>query len=233
MHTFYIPEDILNLASLSEDESKHAVRVLRLKAGDRFQIVNGSGDIMRCSIMDANPKKCSFRVESKKHIDRKSYYIHLAIAPTKNLDRMEWMVEKCTEIGIDEISFFYSNNSERKILKLDRLVKKSIGALKQSRNYYLPKLNNIESFKTLVDNVPDDYEKYIGIIFENEQSNLIHKAEPGHKYYILVGPEGDFLKEEVDHAKKRSFIPVSLGNTTLRTETAGIYACTTLNILNQ
>ena len=233
MHTFYIPGDITDQNFLSEEESKHAIRVLRLNNGDYFQVVNGSGTLVNCVIKNADPKRCRFEVTAVKQINRKPYYIFLAIAPTKNMDRMEWMIEKCTEIGIDEISFFHSEYSERKTLKLDRLIRKSISALKQSNNYYLPKLNPIESFESILAKIPHDYDKFIAFLSEKKQNHLIREAVTGNKYCVLIGPEGDFSMNEIDQAVQKGFKPVSLGDTILRTETAGIYACTALNILNQ
>ena len=233
MHTFYIPGNISDQKFLSEDESKHAVRVLRLKEGDPFQVINGAGTLIDCVIKNANPNKCQFEVTTIKQFDRRPYYIHLAIAPTKIMDRMEWLVEKCTEIGIDEISFFYSKFSERKTLKLDRLIKKSISALKQSKNYFLPILNPIVSFNSLLEKNNGDYDRFIAFLSNKKQNHLSHMAVKGHTYGVLIGPEGDFSTEEIDLAIHLGFKPISLGEATLRTETAGVYACTALNILNQ
>ena len=162
MQKFFLGDIQNGQLFLTETESKHAIKVFRLRQGDIISIIDGTGSEYICKITNPNPKKCHFTILRQNRINRPSYRIHLAIAPTKNLDRMEWMVEKCTEIGIDELSFFYSSNSERKVMKLERLIKKTVSAIKQSNNFFLPNLNQIVSFESLLNNLPDDCQRLIG-----------------------------------------------------------------------
>lgn len=232
MAQFYLPEIKRNINELSPEESKHAIKVLRLSSGDEIQLLDGVGGIYSAIIDEANYKRCSFHVVSTSQQVKKDYYIHIAIAPTKNIDRIEWFVEKSVEIGVDEISFINCHNSERKHLKLDRIEKKVVGAMKQSLNAYKPKINELTSFDTFVDNAKQQQEKYIAYVdFENPDM-LFNCASKSTSYCVLIGPEGDFSPNEVVYALNKGYRKISLGKTRLRTETAGLAACHSLNVLN-
>ncbi len=214
------------------DDSKHAIKVLRLKRGDKIEIVDGKGKYFEAEIIDPDRKKCHVKIIDEGVHHPKLFYIHVAIAPTKNIDRIEWFVEKSVEFGIDEITFLKCDNSERDHLRLDRIEKKVISALKQSRAGYLPKINDVMNFNDFVRSgeLPDN--KFIAYV-SNSNTPLINHAMPARSYCILIGPEGDFSKNEIGLANKNGFTPVSLGNTRMRTETAGIAACHILNLIQQ
>jgi len=231
MRVFYQPT-IEKHPFLSMDDSKHAIKVLRLKRGDKIEIVDGKGKYFEAEIVDPDTKKCHVEIIDEGILPPKSFYIHVAIAPTKNIDRIEWFVEKSVEFGIDEITFLKCDSSERDHLRLDRIEKKVISAMKQSRAGYLPKINDVVNFNDFVRSgeLPDD--KFIAYISKSN-TPLIKYAVPARSYCILIGPEGDFSKNEIDKANKNGFTGVSLGNTRMRTETAGIAACHILNLIQQ
>lgn len=223
MHLFYDPT--ISVAEkahlLSEEESKHACRVLRLKTGDEIILLDGKGTEFITRIIDDNPKRCKVEITSHRHSEKPDYSIHIAIAPTKNNDRLEWFLEKATEIGITEITLLLCSNNERKQTKDERFEKILISAMKQSKRLYLPKLNPLTSFKDFTVNHP------FGLIAHcNEgDKNSIETAFQRNNCPILIGPEGDFSQEEIDLALKRGYKTITLGENRLRTETAGLYAC--------
>ncbi len=233
MNIFYEP-NIKETLRLNEEESRHAVKVLRLSVGDLLYVVDGRGGFYKCQIKSPIDKKCEIKiVEETQNYGLRDYYIHLIIAPTKNLDRIEWMVEKCVEIGINEISFIQTRYSERKEVKTNRIERIAIGAMKQSLKAFLPKINEMITWKEFL---KKDYSENFKIIAHLEEGNrkLIQQiAEPKSKYAVLVGPEGDFSTEEINQALEKGFLPITLGESRLRTETAGLVACHTLSVINE
>ncbi|MFT6035330.1 MAG: 16S rRNA (uracil1498-N3)-methyltransferase [Marivirga sp.] len=224
MNIFYQPA-LPETTYLDHEESKHCIKVLRKQVGDTIQIINGKGNLYEAKILAANHKKCSFQVLSVLSQPSPSVYKHIAIAPTKNIDRIEWFVEKAVEIGIDEISFIRCHNSERSILKTDRIIKKAISAMKQSYKYYLPKINELISYSDLLKREQNASLKTIAYVdFENPTQLQSILAEKG-SVLTLIGPEGDFSAQEIKQATDLGYIKVALGNSRLRTETAGIVAC--------
>lgn len=222
------------LISLEPDESKHLCRVLRKKQGDQVHVTNGEGTLFECVILEANPKKTSLKVIHIKEVEEDDFHIHLAIAPTKSPDRMEWMVEKITEIGFHELTLLETMNSERSYLKTDRLEKKIISACKQSLKYRIPTLHAISKLDEILENDKfEDYQKFIAYVDENHDHHLFDRAEVGGNYLILVGPEGDFDPIEIQKAFDAGFKPVSLGKARLRTETAGLAVVQMLQTLNR
>ena len=222
------------ITTLSEEESKHLIRVLRKKQGDPITLTDGKGMIYESVILDANPKKASLKILSKTEAEVDSFFIHLAIAPTKNPDRMEWMVEKITEIGFHELTLIETMNSERSFLKTDRLQKKIISACKQSIKFRTPKLNPNIKFNDLIkSNEFNDFQKFIAYVDEDQKHHLMDLAEPGKKYLILIGPEGDFDPKEIQLAFQSGFQAVSLGKSRLRTETAGLSAVQMFQVVNR
>lgn len=222
------------LITLDPDESKHLTRVLRKKQGDLISLTNGQGKLFECVILEADPSKTTLKVLKTMEVPEENFYIHLAIAPTKSPDRMEWMVEKITEIGFHELSLLETMNSERSYLKTDRLEKKIISACKQSLKYRIPKLNTILNLDSILDSMSfGEYQKFIAYVDEHHDHHLFDSARAKGKYLVLIGPEGDFNPLEIKKAISKGFQPVSLGKSRLRTETAGLTAVEMLQILNR
>jgi len=218
---------------LDKEEAHHLIKVLRKSVGDRISFTDGEGNLFLCELQELSLKKTIVKVIEKEHIKRNPYSIHLAIAPTKNADRMEWMVEKAVEIGLDTITLIKTSNSERNFLKVDRLEKKAISALKQSLKYYKTAILQENSFEALISNPQfEDAEKYIAYVDEHLQHHLYDLSTKGSNYLILIGPEGDFTTEEISMAISYGFKPCSLGPSRLRTETAGLVAVHSLNLKN-
>jgi 16S rRNA (uracil1498-N3)-methyltransferase len=215
---------------LDEIDSKHCIRVLRKKEGDQINVTDGIGNLFKCQIAEANPKKTKLTIlETSREFEKPDRYIHVVIAPTKNTDRIEYFVEKAIEIGVSEISFIQTQNSERKVLKLERTNRIAISAMKQSLKAYLPKLNDLMPLKTFIQNTDSSNLNLIAHL--DESSEPISNKKLGNSVCILIGPEGDFDESEIIWAKENGFQMVSMGNSRLRTETAGVVAVTLLNIL--
>lgn len=238
MHLFYTPfvsSDNENF-TLSEDESKHCIRVLRLVTGNQIVLIDGKGGWYNAIITDENPKRCVVKiVEVEQKKGDKNFHLHIAIAPTKNNDRMEWFIEKATETGIDEVSLIECKNSERNTVKTERLEKVAVSAIKQSLKAYLPQINELIAFTKFIDSVKNfKGQKYIAHC--NEAIGKVHLKTlytKGEEVLILIGPEGDFTPEEVKLALSNGFKEISLGDSRLRTETAALYCCTVINVLNE
>ena len=231
MQLFYEPNISNDEFHLNDEESRHCIKVLRKKKGDEINVVDGKGTFYLCVLIDDNQKKCLLRIKNTRSETDKEYYIHIAIAPTKNLDRIEWFVEKAVEIGIDEISFVITKNSERRHLKIDRLEKKAVSAMKQSLKATLPKLNGPFPYSEFIKSeLP--YQKFIGYVDIDNPIHLKNEAIANNQYCVLIGPEGDFTETELREAIDNEFKKVSLGTSRLRTETAGIVACHLLHIIN-
>jgi len=231
MHLFYQANIADGINQLEEEESKHVQRVLRLSVGDTIHVTNGKGFLYEAQLTPITTKSSSFKIVNKTVFPPANYSIHIAIAPTKNADRIEWFVEKAVELGIQQISFILCDNSERKSINLERIEKKAISAMKQSGQYHLPRINNIKPFKEFIQSAKEE-ELFIGFVDEQNPSHLQTTATPGKTYLILIGPEGDFSKNELALALQLNCKKVSLGANRLRTETAGIAACHILNLVN-
>jgi 16S rRNA (uracil1498-N3)-methyltransferase len=233
MHIFYTPDIAGKNYTLDESESKHCVRVLRLERGDELVLVDGRGGLFNAQIEDPNPKRCTVRIVGEKlNYGARSFSVQVAIAPTKNIERIEWFLEKATEIGIERVIPLLCHHSERKEIKAERLEKVMVSAMKQSLKAYLPQLDAMTKFSALVKQ-PFDGQKFIAHCEEQHRELLKNVVVPGKNYLILIGPEGDFSPEEIELALANGFQPVSLGESRLRTETAGLVACHTLNLLNE
>lgn len=231
MQIFYTP-DILLRPELPEEEAGHCVRVLRLTEGDEILLTDGKGTFYKAAIIRPHPKHCEVSiVQTWTQPALWPFYLHVAVAPTKHIDRMEWFVEKATEIGIDEITCLNCRFSERREIKPARLEKILVSAMKQSRKARLPKLTGMTDFKTFVAQ-PFEGRKFIAHCEEEEKALLTQVYRPGENALILIGPEGDFSPEEIRLAKASGFEPVSLGESRLRTETAALVACHTVHVLN-
>lgn len=223
MHRFYDPNISPTTVThtLSEDESKHACRVLRIKLGDRIFLLDGKGNLYDCTVINDHPKRCEISITDVHSEPNPDTSIHIAIAPTKNMDRMEWFVEKATEIGVTHITFLQTSNSERNQIKLDRLEKIAIAAMKQSKRLYLPELNEPVSFSEFITLHPGGL---IAHCVAHDKNTLLDVFKPNN-CPILIGPEGDFTATEIKNALENDYKPITLGVNRLRTETAGLYAC--------
>lgn len=237
MFVFFQPDLTSPSFQLNEEESKHCVRVLRLKKGDEVHIADGKGTHALAVITDDHPKRCILDVTQRSLVEKeRSYYLHILVAPTKNMERIEWFLEKATEVGIDEISFIETTNSERTKVNMERCEKITVSAMKQSKQWYLPKLNAPAKLTEVLPALQGD-NKLIAWC-ETPQTALLSKllkpqgATPSH-ITILIGPEGDFTPDETTQAQQFGFIPSSLGKAILRTETAALYACMAAKIVYQ
>ena len=232
MHVFYTP-DIETNNELPEEEAGHAIRVLRLKIGDEITLTDGKGSFYKAVISAATGKRCQFQVVET-HPQEKGWngWLHVAMAPTKNMDRTEWFAEKATEIGFDELTFIQTRFSERKVIKTERIEKILVSAIKQSLKANKPVLHEMTPVMQVI-NQPFEGQKFIAHCHEGEKPLLKDVIIPGANALILIGPEGDFSEEEVAKAIEAGFQPISLGKSRLRTETAALVAAHTLNLFNQ
>jgi len=233
MHIFYTPNISGKNYTLDETESKHCVRVLRLAKGDEITLVDGRGGLFQAEIENPNPKRCLVKViQEQLDFGKRNFNVHVAIAPTKNIERIEWFLEKSTEIGINRVTPLLCRYSERKEIKNERLEKVMVSAMKQSLKAYLPQLDELTKFSDFI-RQPFEGQKFIAHCEEQHRELLKNAVKSGKNYLILIGPEGDFSSEEIELALKSGFQPVSLGESRLRTETAGVVACHTFNLLNE
>ncbi|MDP4209616.1 MAG: 16S rRNA (uracil(1498)-N(3))-methyltransferase [Bacteroidota bacterium] len=231
MQIFYTPDISGMEYFLSEDESKHAIRVLRMALGDPIYMVDGKGNFYEAVIADAHPKRCKILVTNvKPNFEKWNYHLHIAISPLKNADRFEWFLEKATEMGIDEITPLHCDRTEKKNVNPERCNRIIESAMKQSIKAFHPVLNPLTKVTDLVERAGDEV-KLIACC-EGEREFIRNCYKPGQKVMILIGPEGDFTEEEVSLAKNTGFIPITLGESRLRTETAGIAACHSISFLN-
>lgn len=237
MLLFYAPDIMGSTYVLPEAESKHALKVMRLKIGDEIYLTDGAGNMYCTRIVNNDIKACMVEVVRKEpNYQPLSYQLHIAVAPTKNTDRLEWFAEKAVEIGISRISAIVCDNSERISVKADRLQRVMIAAMKQSLRAYVPQLDVNVLFKDLLQsyqyvNVP----KFIAYCGASPVPKVPLKqaVQPGEPALVLIGPEGDFSEKEFNMALEQGFTPITLGNMRLRTETAALFACATFGVINQ
>ena len=220
-----------NKIELSKSESHHCIAVKRKRINDKVKIVDGKGLTYIASIATANKNNVVLDIESKKKSKQPNNNLHLVISPTKSHDRIDWIAEKATEIGVGEISFALCHRTERKKINIDRVKRITISALKQSGQAYLPKINNLQKIKDILESSKAE-QKYIAHLEDEAQVHLRSVYRKGESSCVLIGPEGDFTKDEIDLSEKYNFTSVTLGENTLRTETAGIYVSSLVNILN-
>ncbi|MCZ8198530.1 MAG: 16S rRNA (uracil(1498)-N(3))-methyltransferase [Flavobacterium sp.] len=222
----------LNSFIFDKEESKHIIKVLRKKENDILFVTNGLGHLFKTEITLASDSKCTVRILSVEKAEKSSYQLHLAVAPTKMNDRYEWFLEKATEIGISEITPIICDHSERKVVKTDRFDKIILAAMKQSNQLFLPKLNEPIALKDFLKK-EFNCTKYIAHCEETSKKTLKKSIKPSTDILMLIGPEGDFSEKEIKLALENNYIPVSLGNTRLRTETAAIVACHSVAFINE
>jgi 16S rRNA (uracil1498-N3)-methyltransferase len=231
MHLFYTP-DIAHSNELPAEEAAHALRVLRLKVGDELTLTDGMGCFYRAEIAVADNKHCLVNVlETLPQPALWKGHLHLALAPTKNMDRMEWLAEKATEIGFDELTFLNCRYSERRVIKLERIEKIVVSAVKQSLKARMPQLHELTDFDKFI-RQPFSGQKCIAHCYPGEKPLLKDILHPEEDALVLIGPEGDFSEEEVALAIENGFQPISLGASRLRTETAALVAVHLMNLLH-
>ena len=235
MNLFYAP-DILQTLTLPEEESQHCAKVLRMKAGERIHIIDGVGGLYEAEILEAHPKRTQVNIISEQHeYGRRPFRLHLAVAPTKNIDRFEWFVEKATEIGFDELTPLCCRYSERKVIKPERIEKILVSAAKQSLKAYVPRLNPMITAKEFITNsslLAPHTSLFIAHCYDQPKQHLLHACPTASDVVVMVGPEGDFSEEEVELALRNSFSAITLGESRLRTETAGVVACHLVTVAN-
>jgi 16S rRNA (uracil1498-N3)-methyltransferase len=234
-YVFYAPNPT-STGFLNDEESFHACRVLRLRNGDKIRILDGVGGLYESIIESIDSKKTTFKqLQLIEKQDMPSYQIHLYVAPTKQMERMEWMVEKCCEFGIHSIGFFISKNSERKELKLNRLEKIAIAALKQSKNLFLPVILPLTPLKQLIDSIEPNSNNQVlfAHISDPPVASLGKQIRLNQSYFVFVGPEGDFSTEETALLFNKKYTPFSLGKSILRTETACIASTHAIHLLHE
>ena len=225
MQLFYAPEITTPFYTLPEEESGHCVRVLRLREGDSLHITDGRGTLYRAVVEDPHPKRCTIRiVEEHAEWEKRPYSLTIAVAPTKNIDRIEWFVEKATECGIDRIVPILCDHSERKVVKGERLEKIAISAMKQSLKAYLPQIDPLTPVRNFLAEESDAIKLIAHCEEDMERIFMGEKIRKGDNVVVLIGPEGDFSREEIEAARKAGFTEVTLGNARLRTETAALAA---------
>jgi len=227
MDIFYSHQIETDFLNLGEDESRHCIKVLRKSTGEKVQVIDGKGGLYEGTVeLVSKNKPVKVWINSRTLFDANNYQsgFHLAIAPTKNADRMEWLLEKTVELGIQSICFLHCEHSERSNLRLDRLEKIAISALKQSKQYWLPQIELGVPFEKFIARIEKISTTFIAHCYENSKSeiNTLLTSEPST---VLIGPEGDFSLNEINLAKQKGVQTVSLGDSRLRTETAGLYAC--------
>jgi 16S rRNA (uracil1498-N3)-methyltransferase len=238
MHLFYKPDLKVDQGQvgwkfiLDGDEARHGIKVMRLQVSDKLRVTDGKGHMITAEVVEMDKRTCTLLVLEVEYKEERPFHLHIALAPTKNSARFEWFLEKATEMGIEEITPVICKRSVRNKLNMARSEKVVISAVKQSLNSYCPQLNEPITFKEFVSKTPL-VEKYIAYYESVNQQFLRDAYLKGKDVVILVGPEGDFTDEEVAMAKENGFRSVSLGNTRLRTETAALASCFTINLMNQ
>ena len=234
MHWFFISGKPHEEIVTTPEESRHISKVLRMMPGGEACFTDGQGNLFHCELLDNHPKHCRFRIFKHDYFPKtREYHLHLAVAPTKNISRFEWFVEKATEIGIDEITPLICDHSERIAIKTERLHKITQAAIKQSQQAWLPRLNEPVRFSQFVNQQGKDALNYIAWVSDDHDTLLRDHYRKGRDATILIGPEGDFSPAEINNALEKGFKPISLGKNRLRTETAALVACTTIICLNQ
>jgi 16S rRNA (uracil1498-N3)-methyltransferase len=229
MRLFYAQN--IDSKELSSEESQHAIKVLRLKIGDKITLINGKGTSAEAEITFIDKRNCRYKILQENEHKNPLENLHLAVAPTKSNDRLEWMLEKVTEIGIGNIHLIHTKRSEKTRLNLERLEKKMISAIKQSQKFFTPNLLEYNSLKDFF--TKNKFEqKFIAHLADEDKKYLGKELNPNQSSCVLIGPEGDFTDDEIKLALSNGYQPVTLGNYRLRTETAGVFATTLMNDVN-
>lgn len=231
MNLFYQPDIDSGATFLDPEESRHCSKVLRKKRGDTIRVTDGKGFFYTASIQTNEPTRCEFNVLEKHAEKPRDYGVHIALSPTKNIDRVEWFVEKATELGIDRISLLECAHTERHFVRTDRLRKVAVSAMKQSLRATLPTLDGPLPYLSFL-NSCEARQRFIAYIEQQPSEHLLTAASAATTGCVLIGPEGDFSADEITEALDRGFKKVTLGDQRLRTETAALAACLILNLIN-
>lgn len=229
MQLFYTQTIQNNSLELTDEEFRHCIKVLRHTVGDEIAVTDGNGTLYTAQIAQVGKHQCTATIVQSQHYTPAAHHLHIAIAPTKNTDRIEWALEKLVEIGVSKISFVQCEHSERKVLKTDRLQKIALSAIKQSLKFYMPAIEELTPLKTFVENINKNQNLFIGYCETEQTAYLPAQPFTQQQTVVLIGPEGDFSPAEVELAKQAGFAPISLGKSRLRTETAAIVAATLIN----
>jgi 16S rRNA (uracil1498-N3)-methyltransferase len=232
MHIFYNNDLSGDITELGEEEARHCARVLRLKPGELVGITDGKGIFCTARLLNVDARHVTVTIVQRDLVPERSFRLHMAVAPTKSIDRFEWFLEKATECGIEEITPIICTQSERKVIKPERLNKILLAAMKQSQRAWLPRLNDAVKFKDFVKSYSSDTPSFIAHCDEGAKNPLRNAYQPGKDVLIMIGPEGDFSAEEVQLAHSKGIQAISLGQNRLRTETAALVACMEVNFLN-
>jgi 16S rRNA (uracil1498-N3)-methyltransferase len=228
---FYSPLFSAQNPFLDEEESHHLIKVLRILPPFQCQIIDGKGNIFEADLMSIEKKICKFEIKKQTFFPPNPISFHLAIAPTKNIDRIEWLLEKTVELGIQKITFLLCERSQRKQINIERLHKIAAAALKQSKNIYMPIITDMIDFKKFIQINHTESQRFLAHL-EDETQDFKKVLNPNQNILMLIGAEGDFSPTEIELAKKNNYQMVSLGKSTLRTETAGLYACMAFKWIN-
>lgn len=235
MQIFYEPDILTNGGILNEEESKHCIRVLRHKNGDQIHVIDGKGTRAICTIINASPKACEIKIEEQETKKSNKPECHIAIAPTKSIDRFEWFLEKSTELGINKITPLLCHQSERKQIKLPRLERVITAATKQCLRFWRPSITELTDIRKFLTSQHREKHKFIAHCSEEERKELLSELKKNTEMsdiLILIGPEGDFSSDEIETALANGFTPVVMGKNRLRTETAGIAACMAVTMIS-
>jgi 16S rRNA (uracil1498-N3)-methyltransferase len=234
MHVFYTPDITSNEYTLNDEESRHCNKVLRLNLGDQVFLIDGRGGFYEAEISVTGKKLVTLQVtKAQQEYQKRNHHLHIAVAPTKNIDRLEWFLEKATELGIDEITPIICERSERKIVKEDRLFKVITSAVKQSLQAYHPVLNQATSLSDFLKTPQEGTNMVAHCVAGEPRQYITELIQPHGRYTILIGPEGDFSPNEIATTLSSGFLPLTLGNNRLRTETAALAACFEVNYINR
>lgn len=231
MHHFYHPELSENIFPLSPEESEHCIRALRHRVDDEIMITDGKGSLAKAKVVVDNPKSCLVElIDVKNDVNTRKRNFHLAVAPTKNIDRIEWLVEKSVELGVDAISFIICEHSDRPRVNMQRMERIAVSALKQSQTTILPTLEILPFNDFIEHHKNDDADFYIAWCDDQNERQFVKEKFQHQNIILLIGPEGDFSPAEIETARLNRYVEVKLGNRRLRTETAGLYGCLAVEI---
>lgn len=231
MHLFYQPDP--KLFELDEEEARHSYKVLRLGSGDIIHVTNGRGLLQKC-VLNVQGRKVGYEVVESVMMERRSFAVHIAVAPTRKAERNEWMVEKMTEIGVERIDFLITEHTNpetiNRVVNLSRLNRIAASAMKQSQQYYLPVITVNNKYEPFIKNTTEDVKLIAYVPDQNRVEHVFNKVKKDSSTSLLIGPEGDFSEKEVAQALEYGFTTVSLGPTRLRTETAAVTGCHAINL---
>jgi 16S rRNA (uracil1498-N3)-methyltransferase len=232
MHIFFEPSIQPDIITLSAEESQHCARVLRLRPGQEVGIADGKGTFAMASLLEVHAKGTTASILNRQNTPARPYRLHMAVAPTKNIDRFEWFLEKATECGIEEITPIICAQSERTVVKSDRLQKILLAAMKQSQRAWLPMLHETVKCKDFIKQIDGSQLACMAHCAEGEKQAFSKLYQPGSDILIMIGPEGDFSTEEIQQATQQGIKSITLGESRLRTETAALVACMGFNFMN-